>query len=493
MSAVMAAPPGSVAALLTAQAAAAGSRTALVDGSLRLSFAELDAAVTRAAQALLGARLRPGDRVVLQLAGADLVVLYLGASRAGVVAVPVNPAFTARELAHVVGDSGADLLISSGTPEADIPVVAADQLADFLSRAPDAELPDRSPEDLAVLLYTSGTTGLPRGAMLTSRALLANLDQIAALEPPAITDADVVFVPVPLFHIFGLNGGLGVALHQGATLVLSDRFEAGPTLATMTIEAVTAVAGVPSMFSAWLDEPGFEDAFRTVRFAWSGSAAMPRRIVRAYAERGVQLYEGYGLTETAPVVALNWSANGPIPGFVGRAAPGVEIELRDADGEPPRRRDPAQIFVRGPNLFSGYWPDGAGGPDADGWFATGDLATVDDDGNLRLVGRTSDLVIVNGFNVYPAEVEAVLRSIEGVAEAAVIGVADDATGEAIIAYVVPEPGAHLDAEQIVTAASAGLARFKLPRRVELVAELPHTVTGKVMKWRLRDRGADAGD
>ena len=486
--------PSTIAALLTERAAELPAHTALVDGSLRLSFRELDLAVTRAAQALVGAGLDSGDRVVLQLSGSDLVVLYLAASRAGLVAVPVNPSYTDRELRHVVTDSGARLVISRGNAEVEAPagvrVVAGDQLTDFLATGPDVALPEPPPPDaLAVLLYTSGTSGRPRGAMLSSSALLANLEQVAALEPPAITGEDIIFVPVPLFHVFGLQGGLGVALHSGATLVLADRFDPDATLEAMAAEHVTAVAGVPTMFAAWLARAGWDAAFRAVRFAWSGSAALPRGIVEAYAERGVALFEGYGLTETAPVLTLNWSPDGPVPGSVGQAVPGVEVELRNAEGGAPHRRDPGEIFARGANVFSGYWPDGAGGPDADGWFATGDLAVRDDDGNLHLVGRTSDLVIVNGFNVYPAEIEDVLRAIDGVGEAAVVGVADPDSGEAVIAYVVAIPGHELDADVLVAQAARSLARFKLPRRIEIVDELPHTVTGKVMKWRLRDGGA----
>ncbi len=477
-----------IAGLLAGHATEHGGREALVDGSLRLSFTELDLAVTRAARALLGAGVAPGDRVVLQLNGSDLVVLYLAASRAGVVSVPVNPALTPRELAHVVDDSGAALIVSAGSPSAAVRVIAGDQLTEFLASGADVELPEVEADQVAVLLYTSGTTGAPRGAMLTSAALLANLDQVAALEPPAITDSDTLFVPIPLFHVFGLNGGLGVALRTGARLVLADRFEPDGTLATMAAEAVTVVAGVPTMFAAWIDRPGFAAAFAHVRFAWSGSAAMRRSLVRAYGDRGVGLFEGYGLTETAPVVTINWSADGPLAGSVGQAVPGVEIQLRDADGGEPRRRDPAEIFVRGDNVFAGYWPDGADGADEEGWFATGDLATRDDDGNLRLVGRRNDLVIVNGFNVYPAEVEFVLRSLDGVAEAAVVGVPDEASGEAVMAYVVPLEGRRLDPESIMAGAAEQLARFKLPRHIEVVDELPHTVTGKVMKWRLRDGG-----
>jgi long-chain acyl-CoA synthetase len=477
-----------IAGLLAARAAEHGEREALVDGSLRLSFTELDLAVTRAARALVGAGLGPGDRVVLQLSGSDLVVLYLAASRAGLVSVPVNPALTPRELANIVDDSRASLIISEGQPAAAVRVVGSGRLGDFLASGPDVELADVRADRLAVLLYTSGTTGAPRGAMLTSAALLANLDQVAALEPPAIIGSDTLFVPIPLFHVFGLNGGLGVAMHTGAKLVLAERFDPDATLSTMAAEQVTVVAGVPTMFAAWIERPGFAAGFAHVRFAWSGSAAMRRSLVRAYGDRGVPLFEGYGLTETAPAVTLNWSADGPLPGSVGQAVPGVEVELRDTEGGVPRRRDPAEIFVRGANLFSGYWPDGADGPDEDGWFATGDLAVRDDDGNLRLVGRRNDLVIVNGFNVYPAEVEFVLRSVDGVAEAAVVGVPDETSGEAVVAYVVAQDDRVLDPDSIMAAAADQLARFKLPRHIEIVDELPHTVTGKVMKWRLRDGG-----
>jgi long-chain acyl-CoA synthetase len=223
----------------------------------------------------------------------------------------------------------------------------------------------------------------------------------------------------------------------------------------------------------------------------SGSATLARGVVDGFAGAGVTIYDGYGLTEAAPVVAVNAigaDRGTPTAGSVGAPLPGVEIQLRDGDGEPVEDGDPGRIFVRGPNLFSGYWPYGEGGPDEHGWFGTGDIAVADAAGQLRLVGRSAELVIVNGFNVYPAEVEAVLAREEGVAEVAVVGVEDPDTGESVRAYVVPVGGALLRPDALLAAAARSLARFKLPSVIEVVPTLPRTVTGKIMKWQL-DRDA----
>jgi long-chain acyl-CoA synthetase len=480
---------------------------ALIDGATVLTWAELDAATTRAAVGLLAAGLSVGDRVAVQVSsGAPFSALYLGALRAGLIAVPVNPAYTTPELRYVLSDCGAALLVTDSVAalgeRESLPVarvIAATReagddgstLGDLLAEGngPDP-VGDRHGPETAVVLYTSGTSGRPRGAMLSAAALLANLEQMAAVQPPLMRGDDVGYVPVPLFHIFGLNVGLGMTLHAGATVVLAGRFDPGETLAIMAERKVTVVIGAPGMFTAWLAHPDFQRGFATVRFALSGSAPLAPVLVERYAQEGVVLFEGYGLTECAPAVTLN--AGDAKPGSIGRPLPGVEVELRDPDGEPITDDDPGQLIVRGPNLFSGYWPDGADGPDDNGWFATGDIGLWDEDGELLLVGRTTELVVVNGFNVYPAEVEAALAIQPGVAEVAVLGVDDDETGEAVLAYVVPAAGAQLDPDTILAKAATSLARFKLPRRIEVVDALPHTVTGKVMKWRLRPaRSADA--
>jgi long-chain acyl-CoA synthetase len=470
--------------LLRRAARATPDRLAVTDArGARWSYAELDQRVSAAARALLAAGLATGDRVGLQLpTGADFVQLYLGVLRAGLVAVPVNPSYTAPEVDWLRTDSGAALHLDEAG--------AAELLSGAAGDGADP-LCDRGGEQLAVLLYTSGTSGRTKGAMLTARALVANLDQLAAVDPPLVTGADVVFVPLPLSHVFGLNAGLGMALRVGATAVLADRFDPHSTLATMAAERVTALLGVPGQYAAWLADPAIRDGFASVRFAMSGSATLGRGVVDGFAAAGVTIYDGYGLTEAAPVVAINALGAGrerPSNGSVGLPLPGVEVELRDGDGDPVDDGDPGRLFVRGPNLFSGYWPDGADGPDPDGWFGTGDIACADESGELHLVGRSTELVIVNGFNVYPAEVEAVLAAEPGVAEVAVVGVADASAGEAVHAYVVASPGAQLDPEQLLAAASRSLARFKLPSRIEVVPQLPHTVTGKIMKWQLDAAG-----
>lgn len=469
----------SVPYLLRAAAAGRPDRTALVDEQRRLSWSELDRQVDRAARAFLAEGVAPGARVGLRLPTCcDLAVLYLGALRAGLVAVPIDPACTAPEAQHILADSGAALCVDGHNADR---LLAADP---DIATAPATG----TGEDTAVLLYTSGTTGTPRGAMLSHRALLANLDQLAAVEPALLTADDVLFVPLPLTHVFGLNAGLGMALRVGAATVLAGRFDPAATLRQMAAEGVTAVAAVPGQYAAWLRRPELCDGFARVRMAISGSATLGRGVVAGYAELGVRLCDGYGLTEAAPVVALNvpGAAGEPRAGSVGRPLPGVEVQLRDPDGTvlDTDSGDPGRIFVRGPNLFSGYWPDGAGGPDGDGWFGTGDIAVRDADGGLHLVGRSAELVNVNGFNVYPAEVEAVLAADAAVAEVAVTGVPDERTGEAVHAYVVPARGATVRPDELLAAAARSLARFKLPAVIEVVAELPHTVTGKVMKWAL---------
>jgi long-chain acyl-CoA synthetase len=453
-------------------------RTALVHGDQRLAYRELDQRASAVALALRAAGLRDGDRVAVQLrTGVDFAVLFLAVLRAGLIAVPVDPAYTGPETTRLLKDSGAALHL-------DEPAATA-----LLERARPGVDPclDRDGEKVAVLLFTSGTSGRMKGAMLSTRALRANVDQLASVDPPLLTSADVLFVPLPLTHIFGLNAGLGMALRVGATLVLADRLDPGATLAVMAAERVTAVLGTPTQYAAWLAHPAISDGFRGVRFAMSGSATLGRGVVDGFAAAGVTLYDGYGLTEAAPVVAINALGAGrkhPVGGAVGRPLPGVEVELRDPDGALVDDGDPGRLFVRGANLFSGYWPDGADGPDADGWFGTGDIAVADAAGDLHLVGRSTDVVIVNGFNVYPAEVEAVLAADPRVAEVAVVGVPDPNTGEAMHAYVVPTLGTRLDPEELRAIAAASLARFKLPSVIAVVPEVPHTVTGKIMKWRL---------
>jgi long-chain acyl-CoA synthetase len=513
--------PRSIGDLLRRAAADRPGATAIVEGSSRISWSDLEVRVDRLAAALAAEGLADGDRVALQApASVDFVSVYLAALQAGLVVVPVNPGYTAAELDHILSDSGARFLVTgSVTTVADasrlrsthpaltgIAVAARSgaedvpSVTDLARRSTSGGLhSDRTGEDLAVLLYTSGTSGRPKGAMLTVRALLANLAQFGALQPAPVSSLDVVYLPLPLFHVFGLNAGLGMALYFGATVVLSPKFDAAAALAAIVAERATVVVGAPLEFAVWANTDGFAQAFAGVRLGLSGSAPLPPELVGEYARVGIALFEGYGLTEAAPVITLNLvpdaaQATGwlePKPGSIGRPLPGVEVRLLDSDGEIVEAGDLGTLEVRGDNLFSGYWPDAADGPrsseraDDDGWFTTGDLAVADDDGDLYLVGRRSDLILVNGFNVYPAEVEAVLSKLPGVGEVAVLGEPDANNSEAVIAYVVAATGATLDPDELVERASRSLARFKLPKRIIEVDALPHTATGKVQKWRLR--------
>jgi long-chain acyl-CoA synthetase len=354
----------------------------------------------------------------------------------------------------------------------------------------------RDPESLAVLVYTSGTSGRPRAAMLSHRALLANIEQAASTTPPPVQHGDVVLGVLPLFHVYGLNAVLGQVLRSGATLVLGDRFDPDETLGLVERERVTCLPIAPPVVTAWLSRPEVATRLSTVTRLLSGAAPLPEETVRAFEElTGITVEQGYGLTEAGPVVTSTIGSPVHKPGSAGRALPGVELRVVDdaaADDAPDvgSGADPGEIWVRGANVFSGYWPDGDADPGPEGWLHTGDIGFLDADGDLFLVDRLKELVIVSGFNVYPSEIEDVIEEVEGVRECAVIGVAQAQTGETVVAYVVPEAAGTGTAREtlraaVITHCADRLARFKVPSRVEVVDQLPHSTTGKVAKGRLR--------
>jgi long-chain acyl-CoA synthetase len=450
--------------------------------------------------------------------------------RAQIVAVPVNPRATSGELARMIADSGcriviadletiesvraaadlvraaragetdeldADLVGRSHEPRVYVVGVApaeGEQSYDALRAAvavPVPPLPD--PEKLACLLYTSGTSGRPRAAMLTHRALVANIDQAAQVEPPMIHGDDVVLGVLPLFHVYGLNAVLGQVLLHGATLVIGPRFDPTDTLSLVAEGKVTVVPIAPPVIAAWLglEDDELRSRLTSVRLLLSGAAPLAEETVRTFERRtGIDVEQGYGLTEAAPIVTSTIGTPEHKPGSSGRAVPGVELKLVDDGGREVHADDPGEILVRGANVFSGYWPDSDGGPGPDGWLATGDIGFLDHDGDLFLVDRLKELVIVSGFNVYPSEIEDVVSEVDGVGECAVIGVPEERTGEAVVAYVVPTRGAEQTdagelAERVRSHCETRLARFKVPSRIEVVGELPHSATGKVAKGRLR--------
>ncbi|TQM15596.1 long-chain acyl-CoA synthetase [Pseudonocardia kunmingensis] len=482
-----------------------------VTSAVSLTWAEFDAAVSAEALRLGEAGVAPGERVLVRLGnGAAFCVAVLGALRAGAVVVPFGPVAVERELEIVLDDCRPAVIVTAEGDESAQRGAAARGATvlpppDLAARA-GAPVADRGAggEEIALLIYTSGTTGRPRGVRLSHRAVLANRAQTAALRPAPVLPADRVLLSLPLFHVFGLAAGLLQVCWAAATVVVTERFEPAHVADVLVQQRVSGMAGVPSMFRAMLELPPerLRAATAGLRLCTSGGAPLPPQWLDDFrAATGLPIYEGYGLTEGGPVITTNASDGPPKPGSVGRALPGVELRLVDVEGRPidvvadpdPEDidedvSDPAQdtglVAVRGANLFSGYWPDGSGGPDADGWFRTADVGFLDADGDLHLVDRSSDLVIVNGFNVYPREVEQVLAELPGVAEAAVVGVPDERTGEAVKAVLVRAEDADLSEDAVRAHCEERLARFKVPTVVEFTEALPRTPTGKVARRQL---------
>ena len=471
---------------------------------ISMTWAELDREVDAAAAGMAATlSSRVGDRVALVLSNSPaFVTAYFAILRAGLVAVPVNPGYTAPELAQLLGSADVKAVLCddastgvveeavSGTSRVLVDPSGFDAMV-AAGRAAGPVQAQSGGEDLAVLLFTSGTSGQPRGAMLTHRALLANIEQCRALDPVPMLADDVVLLVLPLFHIYALNAVLGMVAATGATAVLCERFDPVATIDLIRAESVTNVPGAPPMYLAWAAAGSTAlEALQGVRMLASGASPLPAAVLeQVHAGSGRLIHEGYGLTETAPVVASTIASVRVKPGSIGQAVPGVEVRLLDEGGQQVTDGDPGEIWVRGDNLFSGYWPDGTEGPDAEGWWATGDVAYADGDGDLFLVDRRKELVLVNGFNVYPREVEDAICAHPDVLEVAVISVPDEFTGEAVKAFVVARPGSALRPEQVMAHAETRLARFKRPSSVVLVEKLPHSATGKVAKGRLREREA----
>lgn len=476
---------------------------ALIAGETSLTWEDVDARVDRAARRLATAVDGPGHRIGIVLGTSiDFAIAYFGVLRAGLVAVPLNPGYTADERGYALSDAGVSLVVTADTLDG-VSCLSPRELETDVT----AELPEIAADQLAVLLYTSGTSGRPRGAMLSHGALAANHEQLDRIEPAVVGPADVVLLTVPFFHAYGLNTGLGSVAHHAATGVLLDRFDPEASVGVIAEHGVTVTVGVPSMYAAWSRTESAGTSLATVRTAVCGAAPLgPDDAARFTAVTGRTVIIGYGLTETAPVLTTTAVSDRGKPGSIGRPLPGVELRLRTADGEvlwadgtatpaedlaeldlsveDSAGTDPGEIVVRGANLFGGYWPDGRDGPDTDGWWATGDIAYADGDGDLHLVDRLGELILVNGFNVYPAEIERVLDAHPGVAEAAVVAMDHPDTGQAPHAYVVPALDPPPTAAELQVFCAAQLARFKLPAAIELVPSLPHSALGKVRKREL---------
>lgn len=453
---------------------------------------------------------QPGDRVAIVMANNwYFVVAYLAALGVGAVVVPLNPQSPTQELVGelksveprvvCVGPTGSDAFSDVDRAAVGVETVIVPEgvlLPDTISFedllvSDVAAVVERTDDDLALLMFTSGTAGAPKAAMLTHGNLRSNIEHVQATGTGALSPTDSVLGALPLFHIYGLNGALGQALYCGASMVLIQRFDPLAALQSIRERELTVVVGVPPMFESWVSLPLAEATrrdFASVRIAASGASKLDPTLASAFFDRfGHHIGEGYGLTEAAPVVSTS-DFTGEHVGTIGLPVPGVQVRLVDEGGADALVGDSGEIWVKGPNVFPGYWRDEAATARAltpDGWLRTGDIAVADSDGYLTIVDREKDLIIVSGFNVFPAEVEAVLSQHPGVADAAVIGSPHPHSGETVKAFVVAKPDRLLEEDDLIAFCSQRLARYKCPTKFTFVDELPHGLSGKLLRRGVR--------
>jgi long-chain acyl-CoA synthetase len=460
---------------------------ALRSGRRRVRYGELERASARVADRLDADGIRAGDRVGLMIPNVpEFPAAYYGILRAGAVVVPLDVDLKRDELRASLADAGARLLIAwRGLPpgratEAPAWLVAPGSFFDDGAAAAEpAGAAERRPGDTAVILYTSGTTGRPKGAELTHANLASNAR--VTWELFGFGPADAVLAALPLAHAFGQTCTLNAAVLAGARVVLVPRFDARTVRRAFAADAVTVQVGVPSMYAALLAEAGDEPiAAPTLRMCICGGAPLaPELLDACEAAFGTRVLEGYGLSETSPVTSFNRPGGPRRPGSIGTPVDGVEMRLLDVSAE-----GVGEIAIRGPNVMRGYWnrPEETRAVlSQDGWLRTGDLATVDADGAFRIVGRVKDLIIRDGRNVYPREIEDVLHGHPDVLQAAVLGVPDPLLGEEVVACAVLAPGASLTEEQLRDYVRDRVADSKYPRRVWFAADLPRSSTGKLLK------------
>ncbi len=466
-------------------------------GELTVSYDDLAGASARVAGLLAAHGFEPGDRVAVMMPNLpQFAAIYYGVLRAGGVVVPMNPLLKAREVAYYLADSGARVIFAwegaaaeaqagaGRTPGVTVVTVAPATFGEFLAQhEPVDGIVDRDADDTAVLLYTSGTTGQPKGAELTHANLARNVE-VTQSDLLNLTADDVVFGGLPLFHSFGQTCTLNTALSTGATLLLLPRFDAAAAAEQLATYGATVFAGVPTMYAALL---GLTDApdLPNLRVCVSGGAALPVEVLHRFEERfGCPILEGYGLSETSPVASFNKPDRERKPGSIGTPVTGVEMQVINPDGTALPVGEVGEIAIRGHNVMKGYWRKPEATADvlsADGWFRTGDMGRTDEDGFFYVVDRVKDLVIRGGFNIYPREVEEVLYEHPAVAEAAVIGIPHPELGEEVAAAVALRPGATATEDEIRAFVKEQVAPYKYPRVVWFVDALPKGPTGKILK------------
>ena len=482
---------------LTKTARDHGDRPAVRQDDDVLTYTELQDGARRVCALLQSKDVAVGDRVGIVLPNVPAFpVIFYGALLAGAVVVPMNPLLKAREVQYYLEDSGASIVFAGsamaeeaakGAEQVGIECVVVDPegfVSLLAEQTPVEEVAEREDDDTVVLLYTSGTTGQPKGAELTH----ANLRTNAALSAETLvelSEEDVVMGCLPLFHCFGLTCGLNAAVLNGACLTLVPRFDPAKALEVVGRDKVTVFEGVPTMYSAMLNTPDSESYdVSSLRTCVSGGSAMPVEVMKRFEDQfGCMILEGYGLSETSPVASFNHPDMERKAGSIGVPVRGVEMKLLDDDGNDVEAGEVGEIAIRGENLMKGYWgrEDATKESIPDGWFRSGDMAKQDEDGFYYIVDRKKDLIIRGGYNVYPREVEEALYEHEAVAEVAVIGIPHDDLGEEVGAAVALKEGKEATEDELRDFAKSQLAAYKYPRHVWLVKDLPKGPTGKILR------------
>ena len=471
-------------------------RTAIALDGLTVSYARLNELSARVAALLRAKAVGAGDRVGIMLPNVpEFAVTYYGVLRAGCVVVPMNPLLKGREVNFYLSDPEAKLLFAwhdfaeaaeEGAREAgaEAIIVAPGDFEEQLNTVePAFDVVERDPSDTAVILYTSGTTGTPKGAELTHANLEHNAQVMTNLA--SIVPDDVLLGALPLFHAFGQTCALNGAIANGAALSMIPRFDPGRALEIIGRDRVTIFEGVPTMFTGMLHHPDKERFdVSSLRLCVSGGSAMPVEVMRGFEETfGCKVLEGYGLSETSPVASFNHPDRERKPGTIGQPVMDVEMKVVDDEGNEVAQGEVGEIVIRGKNVMKGYWrrDDATAEAIRDSWFHTGDVGRVDADGYFSIVDRKKELIIRGGYNVYPREIEEVLYEHPAVREAAVVGIPDERMGEEVGAAVVLKPGQELSESELRDYLKGQLAAYKYPRRVWFLDELPKGPTGKILK------------
>ena len=511
-----------LAVLLEDSAREVPAKTAVIFNDMKLSYAAVNAAANQIANGLVGIGIGPGDKVALTCPNLPFFpIVYYGILKTGAVVVPLNVLLKGREVAYHLADSDAKAYFCfQGTPDLPMgqfghegftqtpscehffmitidpagpsPIEGTTTLGQLMyNRPPTFDTVMTHADDTAVILYTSGTTGSPKGAELTHSNMLLNA-RLSDTMYHAEAD-DVHLVTLPLFHSFGQTVQMNSGFYNRSALTLLPRFDPDAALGIMQRDNVTIFAGVPTMYWAMLNHPNPEKfdlakIAHTLRLAVSGGSAMPVEVMRAFGEKfGVQILEGYGLSETSPVATFNRLDRASRPGSVGLPVWGVQVRLVDPLDHDVAQGEMGEIVMKGHNIMKGYYkkPEATAEAMRGGWFHSGDLGHVDEDGYLYITDRVKDMIIRGGFNVYPREIEEVMITHPAVSLAAVVGVPDEGHGEEIKAYVILKQGQYVSEDELIVWCRDCMAAYKYPRIIEIRETLPMTATGKILKRELR--------